>query len=86
MDKGKLQNVITGMIFREFKPFSKEDIYTKVEKWCEGSPYAKDGEKIQLLNLTEIIENTLNTLWVSGAVKYDRKNKTYELDIAFPAV
>ena len=38
-DKGKLQNVITGMIFREFKPFSKEDIYTKVEKWCEGSPY-----------------------------------------------
>jgi len=84
--KWKVQNVITGIILREYTPFSAEDIYDKVEKWCEGSPCAKDGVKRQTFDLPKMIRKTLNTLLVIGAVKYDRKTKTYELDIGFPGV
>jgi len=85
-NKGKLQNVVTGIILRECKPFSKEDIYTKLEKWCEGSPYDKGGIKRNTVNFYEMIEDVLIALFVRGCVRYDRKNKTYELDIGFPAI
>ena len=85
-NNSKLQNVVTGIIFREYKPFTKEDIYTKVEKWCEGSPYGKDGAKRPMVNLDEMVENTLDTLFVIGSVKYDSIKKQYELDMNFPAV
>lgn len=83
---GDLQNVITGIILRQYKPFSKTNIYSQVEKWCENSAFDRKRESHLDVDVNQRIDDTLNTLHTIGAVKVDAKTHKYELTIGFPAV
>ena len=83
---GDLQNVITGIILRQYKPFSKMDIYSQVEKWCENSVFDRKREDNLNADLNQRIDDTLNTLYTIGALRVDVKTHKYELTIGFPAV
>ena len=83
---GALQNVITGIILRQYTPFSKMDIYLQVEKWCENSIFDRKREDNLNADLNQRIDDTLNTLYTIGALRVDVKTHKYELTIGFPAV
>lgn len=83
---GDLQNVITGIILRQYKPFSKTDIYTQVEKWCENSVFDRKREDCLDVDVNKRIDDTLNTLHIIAAIRVDVKTHKYELTIGFPAV
>lgn len=83
---GDLQNVITGIILRQNKPFSKTDIYAQAKKWCEKSVFDRKREDRLDVDVNQKIDDTLNTLHTIGALKVDVKTHKYELTIGFPAV
>ena len=83
---GDLQNVITGIILRQNKSFSKTDIYSQVEKWCENSVFDRKREDNLNVDMNQRIDDTLNILHTIGVVKVDVKTHKYELTIGFPAV
>ena len=83
---GDLQNVITGIILRQYKPFSKTDIYSQVEKWCENSVFDRKRENNLNVDVNQRIDDTLNTLHTIATIRVDVKTHKYELTIGFPAV
>ena len=83
---GDLQNVIAGIILRQYQEFSEQDILIQVENWCEGSCYASNGKKNQEVDVKNIIHSTLNILYMEGCVKFDRNQNTYSLSMSFPAI
>ena len=54
-DLQDVQNLVTGIIFRQLAPFSKSELEKAVERYMERSP-VEDKKGIQ-----EIIDNTLKT-------------------------
>ena len=83
---GDLQNVITGIILRQYKPFSKADIHAQVEKWCENSIFDRKREGYLDVDVSQKIDDTLNALHIIAAITIDVKTHKYELTIGFPAV
>ena len=82
----QLQNVVTGIILRQTTPFHKREILIKVDEWCEGSCFAKNGSKRNEVDLEMIIEETLNTFWVIGAVSYNYDDEMYKIILSWPSV
>jgi len=81
-----LQNVITGIILRQSRPFTKDDILTQVDEWCEGSVYAKDGSKRNEVDVAKLIDKTMSVFFQIMAIRWnDYEKQMYELCLSFPA-
>ena len=82
--KGDVQSLITSAILTQKGEFTRKDIFVKVHENLKYSPYGKYGKLRETINLGDMINNTINTLWVIDAIKSE--GEKYVLHINFPAL
>ena len=83
----QLKNVVIGIILRQYEPFTKGEILTQVDKWCEGSVYATDGLKRKEVDISKIIDETISILFSYTYIGWsDCEKQKYKLCMSWPAI
>jgi len=78
--------MVTGIILHQCDSFSEEDIYSKVEKWCEGSAFDTKKTDSSSVQIKQTITKTIERLFNEMCLKPGDKEHTYKLSMSFPSV
>lgn len=83
---GDVQNLITSVILHQSDPFSARYICDTVERKLLRSDFAKDGQRRSEVDITKMVDETLNIMLFNLCVGYNTEQKEYYLTLSFPAV
>ena len=85
-NKGNVQNIIASAILRQKGDFTKANITEKIESDIKFSCFGKYGKNRHQINLTEMIDNTFDSMWSLDLIRFDTEKETYRLNMCFPSL
>ncbi len=91
-----VMNLIVSIILRQTQTFTKDEIYDSVEEKLKGTPFAKDGERRNEIDVKAYIGEVIETLYVVDYIravsetdvesKIEDFNGRYKLTMSFPSI
>lgn len=80
---GDLQNLVTGIILRQDKPFTNDEIIEQVTEKLHGSYFETEGEAVK-----QKVLRTIQYMWMGGCLrsfKFGEIPIRWRLTMSFPA-